>query len=73
MIPLRYISLDVYFAQDPGCARTCLRCRQLFQPNQSEDSGWRDPESGGNLTYGHFAAGLPFSVTVDWNRMVVAQ
>src|ERR1035441_9023619 len=59
-------------AQYPGCAHTGLRRRQLFQPNQPENSGRCDAECGGTFTDGHLVAGLPLSLTVDRNRMVVA-
>src|ERR1017187_820840 len=66
-------SLDVRAAQYPGCAHTGLRRRQLFQPNQPQNSGRCDAECGGTFTDGHLVAGLPLSLTVDQNRMVVAQ
>jgi hypothetical protein len=40
--------------------------------NQPEDGGPRDAERGGNFADRHFAAGLPFSLAVDGNRVVVA-
>ena len=73
MVPFRHASLDVRFAQNPGRAYTSLRRRQLFQPNQPQNSGRCDAECGGAFTDGHLAAGLPLSLTVDRNRMVVAQ
>src|ERR1035437_4164899 len=73
MVPFRHASLDVRFAQNPGRAYTSLRRRQLFQPNQPQNSGRCDAECGGTFTDGHLVAGLPLSLTVDQNRMVVAQ
>src|SRR5664279_3138746 len=73
MVPVGHASLDVRAAQYPGCAHTGLRRRQLFQPNQSQNSGRCDAECGGTFTDGHFVAGLPLSLTVDRNRVVVAQ
>jgi hypothetical protein len=73
MLPSGHASLDVRSAQNPGCARTGLRRRQLFQPNQPQNSSRRDAKDGGAFTDGHFVAGLPFSLTVDRNRMVAAQ
>src|ERR1017187_8369565 len=58
-------SLDVRAAQYPGCAHTGLRRRQLFQPNQPQNSGRCDAECGGTFTDGHLVAGLPLSLTVD--------
>ena len=65
--------LDVRAAQYPGCTHTGLRRRQLFQPNQPQDSGRCDAECGGTFTDGHLVAGLPLSLTVDRNRMVITQ
>ena len=73
MLPSGHASLDVRSAQNPGCARTGLRRRQLFQPNQPQNSGRRDAEDDGDFTHGHFVARGPLSLTVDWNSMVVAQ
>src|SRR5664279_2549073 len=73
MVPVGYASLDVRFAQNPGRAHTSLRRRQLFQPNQPQNSSRCDAECGGTFTDGHLVAGLPLSLTVDQNRMVVAQ
>src|SRR5665213_1324639 len=73
MVPFGYASLDVRAAQYPGCAHTGMRRWQLFQPNQPQYSGWRDAEGGGAFTDRHLAAGLPLSLTVDRNLMVVAQ
>src|ERR1017187_2318975 len=73
MVPVGHASLDVRAAQYPGCAHTGLRRRQLFQPNQPQNSGRCDAECGGTFTDGHLVAGLPLSLTVDQNRMVVAQ
>src|ERR1035437_8561612 len=73
MVPFGHASLDVRAAQYPGCAHAGLRRRQLFQPNQPQNSGRCDAECGGAFTDGHLAAGLPLSLTVDRNRMVVAQ
>ena len=73
MVPFGHASLDVRFAQNPGRAHTGLRRRQLFQPNQPQNSGRCDAECGGAFTDGHLVAGLPLSLTVDRNRMVVAQ
>src|SRR5260370_40528591 len=61
------------FAENPGRAHTSLRRRQLFQPNQPQNSSRCDAECGGAFTDGHLAAGLPLSLTVDRNRMVIAQ
>src|SRR5450756_1329528 len=73
MVPFGHASLDVRAAQYPGCAHTGLRRRQLFQPNQSENSGRCEAECVGTFTDGHLAAGLPLSLTVERNRMVVAE
>src|SRR5664279_5739119 len=73
MVPVGHASLDVRAAQYPGCAHTGLRRRQLFQPNQPQNSGRGDAECGGTFTDGHLVAGLPLSLTIDRNRMVVAQ
>src|ERR1035437_7295000 len=73
MVPFGHASLDVRAAQYPGCAHAGLRRRQLFQPNPPRNSGRCDAECGGAFTDGHLAAGLPLSLTVDRNRMVVAQ
>ena len=59
--------------QNPWCAPASLRRRQLFQSNQPQDSGRRDAENDGGFTDRHLAARLPFSRTVDRNRMVAAQ
>jgi hypothetical protein len=50
-----------------------LRRRQLFQPNQPQDSGRHDAEGCGAFTDGHLVACLSLSLTVDRNRMVVAK
>jgi len=73
MVPSGHASLDVHSAQNPGRAHTSLRRGQLFQPNQPKDSGRRDADGGGNFTDRHRAAGLPLSLTVDRDRMMVAQ
>jgi len=73
MVAFGHASFDVGAAQYPGCIHTGLRRWQLFQTNQPQNSGWRDTERGGTLTHGHLAAGLPLALTVDRNRMVVAQ
>src|ERR1700730_3608518 len=73
MVPFGHASLDVRPVQNPGRAHTGLRRQQLFQPNQPQNSGRRNVERGGAFTDGHFAAGLPLSLPVDRNRMVVAQ
>jgi len=49
-----------------------MRRRQLFQPNQPQDRGLCDPENLTGFTDEHFAASLPFSLTVDRNLMTVA-
>jgi hypothetical protein len=49
-----------------------LRRRQLFQPNQPQDRGLCDPENLTGFADEHFAASLPFSLTVDLNLMIVA-
>src|ERR1019366_8271373 len=73
MVSFGHASLDVRAAQYPGRTYTGLRRRQLFQPNQPQNTGRRDAESGGSLTDGHFAAGLPLALAVNRYRMVVAQ
>ena len=73
MLSFGHASFNVRFAQNPGRAHTSLRRRQLFQPNQPQNSSRRDVECGGAFTDGHLAAGLPLSLTVDRNRMVIAQ
>src|SRR5713226_7489622 len=73
MVSFGHASLDVRASQCPGRTYTGLRRRQLFQPNQPQNSGRRDAEGGGAFTDGHLAAGLPFALMVDRNRMVVAQ
>src|ERR1035437_1152182 len=73
MVPFGHASLDVRSAQYPGRTYTGRRRGQLFQPNQPQNSGRRDAESGGSFTDGHLVAGLPLALTVDRNRMVVAQ
>ena len=72
-VPFGYASLDIRSAQYPGCVHAGLRCRQLFQPNQPQDTGRRDAEGGRTFTDRHFAAGLPLSLTIDGNLVVVAQ
>jgi len=49
-----------------------LRRRQLFRPNQPQDRGLCDPENLTRFTHEHFAASLPFSLTVDRNPVMVA-
>src|ERR1700724_1754309 len=71
--PFGHASLDVSAAQNPGCAPTGLRRRQLLQPNQPQNTGRRDAEGGGGITDRHLAAGLSLSLKVNRNRMVVAQ
>src|SRR5664279_2863555 len=73
MLSFGHASFNVRFAQNPGRAHTSLRRRQLFQPNQPQNSSRCDAECGGAFTDGHLAAGLPLSLTVDRNRMVIAQ
>src|ERR1035438_3487630 len=73
MVPVGHASLDVRAAQYPGCTHTGLRRRQLFQPNQPQYSGRCDAECGGTFTDRHLAPGLPLSLTVDRNRMVITQ
>ncbi len=73
MTPFGHASLDVSAAQNPGRTPTCLRRRQLLQPNQPQNTGRRDAEGGGGITDRHLAAGLPLSLTVNRNRVVVAQ
>ena len=73
MLSFGHASFNVRFAQNPGRAHTSLRRRQLFQLNQPQNSSRCDAECGGAFTDGHLAAGLPLSLTVDRNRMVVAQ
>src|SRR5208283_2939717 len=71
-VPFGHASLNVCSAHDPRCARTGLRRRQLFQPNQPQDRGLCDPENLTGFADEHFAASLPFSLTVDRNLMMVA-
>src|SRR5579863_1885237 len=73
MLPFGHALFNVRFAQNPGRAHTSLRRRQLFQPNQPQNSGRCDTECGGTFTDGHLVAGLPLSLTVDRNRMVITQ
>src|SRR5664279_4424797 len=73
MLAFGHASLHVRFAQNPGRAHTSLRSRQLFQANQPQYSGRCDAECGGTFTDGHLVAGLPLSLTVDRNRMVITQ
>ena len=73
MRPFGHAPFNVCSAHDPRRACASLRRRQLFQPNQPQDSGGCDAENIARFTNGHFAAGLPFSFTVDRNRMAVAQ
>src|ERR1035438_6955674 len=73
MLAFRHASLHVRFAQNPGRADTSLRRRQLFRSNQPQYSGRCDAECGGTCTDGHLVAGLPLSLTVDRNRMVITQ
>src|SRR5437660_61633 len=76
MVSFGHVSLDVRASQCPGCTHTGphtgLRRRQLFQPNQPQNSGRRDAEGRGAFTDGYLAAGLPFALMVERNRMVVA-
>ena len=73
VVPFSHTSLDVWPAQNPRRAHTGLRRRQQFHSNQPQNSRRRDAEDGGSLADGDFAAGLPLSLTVDRNRMVVPQ
>ena len=73
MTPFGHASLDVSAAQNPGRTPTGLRRRQLLQPNQPQNTGRRDAEGAGGITDRHLAAGLSLSLTVNRNRMVVAQ
>src|ERR1700737_1967644 len=73
MLAFGHASLHVRVAQSPGRTQTCLRRWQLFQPNQPQYSGWCDAECSGTFTDGHLVAGLPLSLTVDRNRMVITQ
>src|ERR1700736_4801539 len=56
-----------------GAAPPPLRRRQLLHPNQPQNTGRRDAEGRSGITDRHLAAGLPLSLTVNRNRMVVAQ
>src|SRR5260370_42327853 len=73
MIAFGHAALDVCSLHDPRCARASLCRRHLFQPNKTQDGGRCDAENIGRFTDRYFVAGLPFSLTVDRNRMVVAQ
>src|ERR1017187_2603355 len=73
MVPFGHASLDVRFVQNPWRAHTSLRRGQLFQSYQPQNSGRRNAEGSGTFTDGHLAAGLPFALAVDRNRVVVAQ
>jgi hypothetical protein len=68
-----HASLDVGAAQYPGCTHTGRRRGQLFQPNQPQNSGRRDAKGGGSFTDRHLASIPALPLTVDRNRMVVAQ
>jgi hypothetical protein len=58
--------------QNPWGVRTCLRSWQLIQLNQAEDGRWCDSEDIGNFTDRHFTTSLSFSLTTDWNTVMIA-
>ena len=66
-------TLDVSFAQNPGCANAGLRCVKLFVLNQPQHGCRRDAEDNGDLADRHFVASLALPLTVDGNLMVLPQ
>ena len=71
--PCGRTSLDVGPVQNPRSVRTGLRCRQLFQPDEPQDGGWRDVKGGGSLHDRHLGAVLSLSLAIDRDSVVIAK